>query len=129
MRSSYQIIADHYAASERRDLAGMLADLADDVQWTEMAGSPYAGTHVGRQQIIERVFAAVEADWEQFEFRLQTLVDGGEVILGIGDYVGTHRRTGKAMTARVAHVWRLEGGKVQSFEQFADTLLISRAMV
>lgn len=128
MRSNCQIVADHYAASARRDLAGMLADLADDVRWTEMAGSPCAGTHVGRQQIIERVFAAIEADWDRFEFKLQALIDGGEAIVAIGDYSGIHRGTGRAMSARVAHVWRLEGGKVRRFEQFADTRLMAEAM-
>jgi ketosteroid isomerase-like protein len=128
MRTNYQIIADHYAAAERKDLAGMLADVADDVQWTEMAGFPCAGTHVGRQQLIERVFKVLEADWENFAFSLQRLIDGGSDIVALGDYSGTHRETGKALRARAAHVWQLEGGKVRRFEQFTDTLLVTRVM-
>lgn len=128
MRTNYQIIADHYAAAERKDLAGMLADVADDVRWTEMAGFPCAGTHVGRQQLIERVFQVLEANWENFSFKLQTLIDGGGTIVALGDYSGTHRRTGKALCARAAHVWQLEGGKVRRFEQFTDTLLVAQAM-
>lgn len=106
----------------------MLADLADDTQWTEMAGSSLAGTYVGRQQIIEHVFAVIAAEWENFHFNLQALVDGGSTVVGIGEYSGICRKTGKAMKARVAHVWELAGGKVKRFEQFADTRLIALAM-
>ena len=45
-RSNHQIIQDHYAASARQDLAGMLADVAEDVRWTEAAGFPCAGTRI-----------------------------------------------------------------------------------
>lgn len=128
MRSNLQIISDHYAASDRKDLPGMMADLADDVQWTEMAGFPCAGTYVGAPQIIDKVFKAIAAAWDGYSFTLQRLVDGGATITAIGDYRGTYRKTGKPMHARVVHVWQLEGGKVQSFEQFTDTLLVAQAM-
>jgi ketosteroid isomerase-like protein len=35
---------------------------------------------------------------------------------------------GRSMHARVAHVWRLAGGKIVAFEQFTDTLLVAKAM-
>lgn len=106
----------------------MLVDMADDVQWTEMAGFPCAGTHVGAQQVIEKVFKALGAAWDDYAFRLERLVDGGDTIVGIGDYSGIYRGTGKSMHARVVHVWQLEGGKVRRFEQFTDTLLVAHAM-
>ena len=106
----------------------MMVDLAADVQWTEMAGFPCAGTHVGAQQVIEKVFKVLGTEWDDYAFRLERLVDGHDTIVGIGDYTGTYRQTGKAMHARVVHVWQLEGGKVRRFEQFTDTLLVARAM-
>ena len=47
MRSAYRIVSDHYAASSRGNLAGMLADMDERTEWTEMAGFPLAGTYVG----------------------------------------------------------------------------------
>lgn len=129
MRSNLQIITDHYAASDRRDLPAMLADLADDVQWTEMAGFPCAGTYVGAPQVIDKVFKVLGAEWDDYTFALQRLVDGGDTIVGIGEYRATYRKTGKPMRARVVHVWQLDGGKVRRFEQFTDTLLVAQAMV
>jgi len=49
-------------------------------------------------------------------------------VVGIGDYRGTYRKTGKPMQARVVHVWQVEGGLVRRFEQFTDTLLVAQAM-
>ena len=128
MRTAYEIVKAHYDANARRDMAGMLADIAEDCRWTEMDGFPCAGTHVGAQQVIEKVFQALGAEWDDYAFKLERLVDGGDTIVGIGDYSGTCRQTGKTMRARVVHVWQLAGGKVQRFEQFTDTLLVARAM-
>lgn len=128
MRSPHQIVADHYAASTRGDLVAMMADMAPDVRWTEMAGFPCAGTHVGPAQVVEKVFKVLGTEWDGYRFELELLIDAGDRVVGIGSYHGTYRGTGKAMTARVAHVWRIEGGLVRSFEQFTDTLLVAQAM-
>lgn len=128
MRSNLQIVSEHYAASDRGDLAAMLADVAPDARWTEMAGFPCAGTWVGPAHIAEHVFKVLGSEWNDYRMTLESLVDGGDCIVGIGTYSGTYKRTGRAMQARVAHVWRLTGGKIVAFEQFTDTLLVAKAM-
>jgi hypothetical protein len=128
MRSNLQIVSEHYAASDRGDLAAMLADVAPDARWTEMAGFPCAGTWVGPAHIAEHVFKVLGSEWNDYRMTLESLVDGGDRIVGIGTYSGTYKRTGRAMQARVAHVWRLAGGKIVAFEQFTDTLLVAKAM-
>ena len=128
MMSNLDIVRAHYAASAQGDIAGMMAHVSPQVRWTEMAGFPCAGTWVGPQAVAENVFAVLGRDWIGYRFELQSLIDGGEHIVGLGSYHGTYRATGKAMQARVAHVWRLEGGKVVAFEQFTDTLLVRQAM-
>jgi ketosteroid isomerase-like protein len=128
MMSNIDIVRAHYAASARGDIAAMMAHVSPQVRWTEMAGFPCAGTWVGPQAVAENVFAVLGRDWLGYRFELQSLIDGGEHIVGLGSYHGTYRATGKAMQARVAHIWRLEGGKVVAFEQFTDTLLVRQAM-
>lgn len=122
------IIREHYAASDRGDLDGMLAPLAEDVRWTEAAGFPYAGTYTGPQAVAENVFARLQEDWDDYTLAIDELVDGGDVVVGIGTYSGTHRGTGRFFAARVAHVWRLRDGRVTAFEQFADTEMVNRAL-
>lgn len=127
MPSNYDIVQDHYAASARQDIAAMFAHVSETVEWTEMEGFPCAGTWVGPQAVIDNVFKVLGSAWENYRFVLEHLVDGGDAIVGIGTYFGTYRATGKDMQARVAHVWRLDAGKVVKFEQFTDTLLVAQA--
>lgn len=128
MKTNLQIVADHYAASARQDIAGMMADVSAEVAWTEMAGFPCAGTWIGPDQVIANVFEALDGEWENYRFELEKLIDSGEHIVGVGTYTGTYKKSGKAMQARVSHVWRLSQGRIVAFEQFADTLLVAKAM-
>lgn len=128
MTTSIEIVRAHYEASAKGDVDAMMADLAPDVRWTEMAGFPCAGTWVGPQAIVDNVFAVLGRDWIDYRFELAQLIDGGDRIVGVGTYHGTWRATGTPMQARVAHVWTLQGGQVTAFEQFTDTLLVRQAM-
>ncbi|WP_246165112.1 nuclear transport factor 2 family protein [Pigmentiphaga aceris] len=126
--SNVEIIRAHYAASAARDLDAMMANVSPQVRWTEMQGFPCAGTWIGPTAVVENVFSVLGRDWENYRFELQTLIDGGEQIVGVGSYHGVYRATGKAMQARVTHIWTLQDGVVVAFEQFTDTLLVRQAM-
>lgn len=128
MPSNYEIIKAHYEASDRGDLEGMLAPLAPDARWTEMAGFPYAGTYIGPEEVRRGVFERIGAEWEGYTAAIADLVDGGDTIVGLGTYSGTNRATGRFFEARVAHVWRLRDGRVVAFEQFTDTALVRAAL-
>ena len=128
MRSAYEVVKAHYDANDRRDLAGMIADIAPDAEWVEMAGFPCAGTYVGPDAVVENVFKALGAQFEGYTFKLERLLDADQNVVGIGDYSGRSRSTGKSFRARVVHVWRVEGGKILRFEQFTDTLLVADAL-
>jgi uncharacterized protein len=128
MRNNIDIVRDHYAASARGDIRAMMAEVSPQVRWTEMAGFPCAGTWIGPQAVVDNVFTVLGQEWDGYRFELERLLDAGDNIVGIGTYHGTFRATGKPMQARVAHVWRLQGGSVVAFEQFTDTLLVRNAM-
>ena len=128
MMSNIDIVRAHYAASAQGNLDVMMAHVSPQVRWTEMAGFPCAGTWVGPQAVAENVFAVLGRDWIGYRFELQSLIDAGEHIVGVGSYHGTYRATGKDMQARVAHIWHLQNGKIVAFEQFTDTLLVRQAM-
>ncbi|TCO59884.1 nuclear transport factor 2 family protein [Actinocrispum wychmicini] len=127
--SNVDVIAAHYAASDRGDLAGMLAPLGPDTTWTEANGFPYAGTYVGPEAVQENVFAAIGRDWKGYTFTLAELLDAGDTVVGLGTYTGEHRETGRSFTARVAHVWKFSNGSLTSFEQIVDSVPVVEAMV
>ena len=124
MRTAYDIVKAHYDASARGDLDGMLADLSPDAEWIEMDGSLCAGTHVGPAAVVENVFKVIGREFEEFEFRLDRLLDAGNDVVAIGGYRGRHRRSGRPFSVRTAHVWTIRDGKVRRFEQFTNTKLL-----
>lgn len=128
MRSNLQIIKDSYAASDHGDPKGIVADLASDGQWTEMAGFPCAGTYVGAEEVVRNVFERLGTEWEGYTATAENFHDAGDTIVVTGWYAGKYRASGKSFRARFAHIWQLSGGKVRRFEQFTDTLLVARSM-
>lgn len=128
MKTAYELVKAHYDANDRRDLDGMIADIAEDCRWTEMDGFPCAGTYIGGQAVVENVFKALGGMFDNYAFKLERLLDAGTSAVGIGTYTGTHKGTGKSFTARVVHVWGASDGKIRSFEQFTDTLRVAESM-
>lgn len=128
MRSAFEIVKAHYDANDRRDFAAMLADIGPHTEWTEMAGFPCAGTYTGRDAIVANVFQALAAQFDDYTFKLERLLDAGTDVVAIGDYSGTARTTGKSFRARVVHVWTVSAGTIQRFEQFTDTLLVAGSL-
>lgn len=129
MSTAYEIVKSHYDANDHKDIEGMLAVIADDCQWTEMDGFPCRGTYVGPQAVLENVFMKLGGEWDNYTFTLERLLNAGNDVIGIGNYTGTYKKTGKTMNVRVVHVWTVADGKVRHFEQFTDTLRIAEAMV
>ena len=128
MRTTYEMVRDHYAANDRKDLAGMLADIAEDCRWTEMDGFPCAGTYVGPDAVVAGVFKPLGEMFDGYTFTLERLLDAGDAAVGIGNYTATHKGTGKSMDVRVVHTWVGSAGKIRRFEQFTDTLRVAEAM-
>lgn len=126
--SNADIIKGHYAASDAGDLAGMLAPFAADIEWTEAAGFPLAGTYIGPQAIAEGVFMRLQQDWDGFTVVVDEVLESDPAVIGIGTYSGTNRLTGKPFSARFTHVWRLEDGRIVRFEQVVDSALVVAAM-
>lgn len=127
--NAVDVIAGHYAASDRGDLDGMVAPFADTIEWTEMAGFPYAGTYVGPDSVRRDVFERLGREWKGFRATVERLIDGGDgTVVSVGTYSGTYRATARAMSARFVHLWEVRDGKVTRFEQFADTHVVRTAM-
>lgn len=128
MSRNKDVIDAHYAASDRGDLAGMVADFAPDIRWTEAAGFPLAGTFTGPDAVIEQVFKKLPETWADWSVSIDEVLDAGDTVIGVGTYSGVNRVTGRDFTARVAHLWRLDAGRVVAFEQIPDSAVVREAM-
>ena len=128
MASSTDAVRVLYAGLATGDIPAALAVLAPDVNWTEAAGFPYAGTYHGRDEVLEKVFARLGSEWDGFKAVPESIIGEGDSAAAIGWYSGTYRATGKAFEARYVHWFRVVDGLITTFEQVADTAIVGRAL-
>ena len=125
--SPAEVVRRQYLASAAGDLEALRATLAPDVEWTEMAGFPLAGTYRTPTGVTSNVMEKLGADWDGWTAHDDTYVVDGENVVVLARYTAQHRGTGKALTARVAHHFIVRGGLIVRFEQFVDTALVRDA--
>jgi uncharacterized protein len=123
-----EVVRRQYLASAAGDLAALRATLAPDVEWTEMAGFPLAGTYRTPEGVTSQVMEALGRDWDGWTAHDDRYVVDGEDVVVLARYTARHRSTGKALAVRVAHHFVVRGGLIVRFEQFADTALVRAAM-
>ena len=99
--------------------------VAENINWTEAKGFPYAGTYIGLENITKNVFNRLGSEWIDYKFTPEDYVVGDDKVVAYGTYSGTYKLTGIAFEARVAHVWKLRDGKIVSFEQFVDSQTVN----
>jgi len=107
----------------------LLAALAPDVEWTEAAGFPYAGTYRGVDEIVKNVFSRLASEWEGFRPDVEAFHDAGDTIIARGFYRGTYKKTNRPMAASFAHVWILQDGRIVRFVQYVDSRKVWDAMM
>lgn len=122
------VVRRQYLASAAGDLAALRATLAPDVEWTEMAGFPLAGTYRTPEGVTGNVMEVLGRDWEDWTAHDDTYVTDGEQVVVLARYTARNRATGRSIDVRVAHHFVVRGGLIVRFEQFVDTALVRDAM-
>jgi len=128
MSSNLDVIRGLYQAFAAGDIPAVLAALSPDVRWTEAEGGPYGGVSIGPNAVLENVFMKLGGEWDGFAAVPSEFVTEGATVVALGEYSGTYKATGKSFKAPFAHVWKLDGGKVVSFQQYTDTTVHLRPM-
>ena len=126
--SNVEIVRGLYEAFAAGNIATVLDALDEGVEWTEADGFPHGGTYVGRQAVIDGVFARIGSDWDPFVADMTEFLDAGDHVVAIGRYCGTLRTGGADFDAEAAVVWTLRDGKVTRFRQYVDTASLQPAL-
>nr|WP_179278508.1 nuclear transport factor 2 family protein [Rhodococcus sp. 06-418-1B] len=121
------VVRRQYIASAAGDLNALRDTLAPDVEWTEMAGFPLAGTYRTPTGVTANVMEKLGAEWNDWAAHDDTYVVDGENVVVLARYTASHKQTGKAFSARVAHHFVVRGGLIVRFEQFVDTAVVRDA--
>lgn len=119
-----------YDAFGTGDIAAVLSRMSPDIVWNEAENFPYAdgNPYVGPDAVVKGVFARLGSEWNGFTVAVEDILDAGDTIVATGRYTGSHKGTGKPIRAQFAHVWSLADGKAVRFQQYVDTLQVTRAM-
>ena len=110
------------------DREALRATGAPDVEWTEMAGVPLAGTYRTPEEVTANVMAKLAQDWTDWTAHDDSYVVDGENVVVLARYTAVNKATGKPLNVRVAHHFVVRGGLIVRFEQFVDTALVRAAM-
>ena len=125
--SPAEVVRRQYLASAAGDLEALRATLAPDVEWTEMAGFPLAGTYRTPEGVTAHVMEKLGAEWDGWAAHDDRYVSDGEDVVVLARYTAQHKTTGKPLAVRVAHHFVVRGGLIVRFEQFVDTALVRDA--
>ncbi|CAN3702559.1 putative protein [Microbacterium sp. MM2322] len=122
------VVRRQYLASAAGDLTALRATMAPDVEWTEMAGFPLAGTYRTPEGVTSNVMEILGRDWDGWAAHDDTYVVDGENVVVLARYTATNKATGKDLDVRVAHHFVVRGGLIVRFEQFVDTAKVAEAL-
>jgi ketosteroid isomerase-like protein len=122
------VVRRQYVASAAGDLEALRATLAPDVEWTEMAGFPLAGTYRTPEGVTAAVMESLARDWDDWIAHDDTYITQGESVVVLARYTAVNKATGKQLNVRVAHHFTVRGGQIVRFEQFTDTAKVRDAM-
>ena len=129
MLTNLQIIKSTYEGDSEENGKRMRAYLAEDAQWTEAPGFPYAGTYIGFGQVAKNVFARLASEWEGYKAAVSDYYQDGDTIIAVGVYSATYKQTGKYFKADFVHIWKLRNQKIVEFKQYVDSYLVRNAML
>tara|TARA_R110002020_G_scaffold17804_10_gene63138 strand:+ start:14365 stop:14829 length:465 start_codon:yes stop_codon:yes gene_type:complete len=127
--TNLEIIKSTYEGKTSEENGKNLAKhVAKNISWTEAKGFPYAGTYIGLESITQNVFKRLGSEWIDYKFTPEDYISNEDKVVAYGTYSGTYKKTNKYFEARVAHIWKLNNGKIISFEQFVDSKSVDDAI-
>lgn len=126
--TNLEIVKGLYDAFARRDTEAIRKLFHPDIEWIQNDGFPNGGRHVGAETVLNEIFPRFRTEWSAWRVSITEYLDAGATIVAIGEYHGTHKATGKSMTAAFAHLYDVRDGRITRFRQYTDTAMVRDAM-
>jgi ketosteroid isomerase-like protein len=124
MATNKEIVEGVYASFAQGDVPTVLGAMAENIQWAEADGFPLAGTYVGPQAVLEGVFMRLGEIGDEFAAVPDQLVADGDTVVALGNYTWKHNVSGAPAKVKMVHVWTVADGKLATFQQHVDTLMV-----
>jgi ketosteroid isomerase-like protein len=112
-----ELIRPAYEAFARGDIAGVMAVLADDIDWHAPAVLPHGRDARGHDEVGE-FFGGLVSKWDGLTVDIEEFVSSGDRVCVIGRASGT--LDGTETGYGFCHCWTVSGGKATRFDEFVD---------
>jgi ketosteroid isomerase-like protein len=126
IEKNIQTVKDFFAAIARGDRDGLLALVAEDIEWIIPGEDwPLAGTrhgHAGLADLLETASKSIETSTEPREFVAQ-----GDRVLVLGFARGRIKATNKTFEDDWVFAITVRDGKLTSIREYVDTQALARA--
>ena len=123
-----QVIQEAYAAFGRGDIAAILANLTDDVEWF-LPGEgliPQSGLYRGPDG-VGSFFSKLAATTEFEAFEPREFIAQDDRVVACGYYRARSKATGRKFEADWAMVFTFRNGKIAKYREYGDTAVIAAA--
>ena len=121
-----QTVKDFFAAIGRGDKEGLLALIAEDIEWIIPGEDwPLAGTHrghAGLADLLQTASKSIETSTEPREFVAQ-----GDRVLVVGFAKGKIKATNKTFEDHFVFAITVRGGRLTNIREYIDTQALARA--
>ena len=126
IEKNIQTVKDFFAAIGRGDRDGLLALVAEDIEWIIPGEDwPLAGTrhgHAGLADLLETASKTMETSAEPREFVAQ-----GDRVLVVGFAKGKIKATNKTFDDHFVFAITVRDGKLTNIREYIDTQALARA--
>ena len=126
IQENVQTVKDFFAAIGRGDREGLLALVAEDIEWIIPGEDwPLAGTHrghAGLAGLLQKVSETVETSTEPREFVAQ-----GDRVLVVGFATGRIKATNRTFEDHWVFAITVRDGKLTNIREYIDTQALARA--
>ena len=126
IEENVQTVKNFFAAMGRRDKQGLLALVAEDIEWIIPGEDwPLAGTHrghAGLANLLETASKSIETSTEPSQFVAQ-----GDRVLVVGFANGKIKATNRTFEDHFVFAITVRDGRLTSIREYIDTQALARA--
>jgi uncharacterized protein len=134
--SNAQTVQGLYEAFGRGDIAAIMEQVADAVEWEQWAdsnsgqeaGVPWLLRRSGKQGVAD-FFQAVADNLEFHSFQPNNILEGGNQVAATVTFDATVKNAGERLRDEELHLWTFDdAGKIVGLRHYVDTLKHIRAV-
>jgi ketosteroid isomerase-like protein len=117
--SNADIVIKMYADFASGNVQAVLDVMDPKIEWNKAENFPYAdgNPYIGPDAVVNGVFAPLGAEWEYLNLAdLQIHEMADNKVLATGRYQAKFKENGNLIDAQYAHLWKVKGSKVVSFQ-------------